>query len=180
MAGYERREVFEKLHQAFLRDVVPVIEVAEFQPSVFSAHHFGREGRDAIYTFVSLSEAKVLDLLCFFVSYKNMAIGVRYNRFALDRDVLDLSEFEGKTGLPLFLMPLRSTEMRVHRWVPIPFLHIPKLYAVKRPKGVKKSVDKSIARVVADLAGDIEYFEIIRADWDELYEPNLIKVSELE
>jgi len=50
----KRKAAFDRLLQAFKDEVIPVLEDAEFQPSVFSSHHFGADGRDFVFTFASL------------------------------------------------------------------------------------------------------------------------------
>ncbi|GHA44325.1 hypothetical protein GCM10008927_06390 [Amylibacter ulvae] len=174
-----QKAAFKKLKETFLSDVIPVLEIVEFQPSTFSSHHFGDDGRDATYTFVSMQDSRTLDILRFELSFEGLSIMVIYNRIGLDQAVSDVSKLKGKNGLELLLMPFRRTEKEIHRWVPIPFLKIPKSYSVKR--GTSESdLEKAISKVIADLSNDIMQFDIIRSEWDREHRPITLETSKLK
>jgi len=178
MSIVERRDAFDGLVAAFKRCVIPVLESMEFVPSIFSTHHFGADGRDAVFTFISLQEPRILDLIYFIISSEELSIKVFYNRIGLDEDVGSLSEFRGMGGLQLLLMPARRTEKEIHRWVPLPFLRIPKSYSVRR-RASGQALAKSIDSVVTDLSNDIAHFDIIRSEWDEEHELVEMSISAL-
>jgi len=97
----------------------------------------------------------------------------------LNKDVRSLSEFEEKNGLSLLLNPFRSTEKEIHRWVPIPFLKIPRRYKLGgdlSDEAIKQSVDKT----VTDLANDLKQFDIIRSEWNDEYEPVELNVDGMD
>ena len=169
---------FQHLKSGFLAEVMPVLTENRFEKSVFSAHFFGKEGKDLTYIFLSLDE-DVLDVLCFRISKNELSVKAFYNRIGLNRPLSNLSEFHGKTGLSLMLMPLRSTEKELHRWAPVPFLWIPRLYAVRSLKSVEVA-EQSAAKAMIDLSNDMAQIDIIRAEWTSEFSLMTIDVDSLE
>ncbi|MDR0809472.1 MAG: hypothetical protein LBE86_10190 [Gemmobacter sp.] len=173
----DRKAAFKLLDQSFREEIIPILEDVEFQPTMFSTHRFGMDGH-LEYNFVSLQNSLTLDLLRFVFDDVGLSILAYDNRIRLSRNIYDLSFFEGKEGLEFHLMPFVSTEKDIHRWVPIPFLWIPRLYKVKGDIS-EGAVQKSVDKVIADLGGDLKYFEIIRSEWDREHKPLVLDVDTL-
>lgn len=169
---------FESLKAGFEARVIPVLQEVEFERSVFSSHHFGGDNREPTYTFISLQEKDLLDLIYFQIRSDELCIKVYYNRIKFSDGPRRVDEFQGRTGLSLLLMPVRKTEKEIHRWLPIPFLKIPRSYVVTDVRSVKAAEEAS-EKTIAELCGDLMNFDIIRAEWDAEHDPVEVEFATL-
>ncbi|MEM8981120.1 MAG: hypothetical protein AAGD04_16710 [Pseudomonadota bacterium] len=173
----KKREIFEILLMEFKSEVFSIVEEIEFQPSVFSTDHFGQHGREHFYTFFSLHNPQILEMVHFTLFMDELRILPRYNRFSLSKPVLSLQELAGRDG-NFRVQPFVRTEKEIGRWAQVPFLKIPLSYKVK-PVRSDTVTKKRIDRTIQNLAGDIEYIEITRAEWVDEFTPFEVDPSKI-
>lgn len=179
MNDQERDLCFRELVNEFEDRVPPILQEVEFEKSEFGAHYYGKNGRNYQYTFVSVSDEQTLDLLRFELWRDHLSVRVFYNRFHFSHHLDGLSDFEGKLGLELLTMPLRQSEIELHRWLPVPFLKIPKLYRV-RSDSVRRKMKQEVQKVIKKLTDDLRYIEITRAEWKASPKPILLSVEGMD
>jgi len=174
----KQKEVHKALVAAFKEFVVTTLKEVDFYPNFMSDGAYGKENGDHRFEFLCLFEEDILDYLDFSVRREESQIVIHYNRARLSREIKDLNFFEGKTGLRLDVQPYAKTLKEIERYAPIPFLHWPLRYSVKW-NGNSNTLQNAVMKPIEKIVGDMKYIEIVRAEWDAKYKPELFDLDGL-